>query len=368
MTDDQDVEGFVDEVADGMQGPAETETALVRAEPLLGGGALLSPEDLEEAVRRRNAMKAVIVKFTKRRHWDRFGDNLRLNRHGAESLAQMGGISVGPSGRPWREPERGYDLDSDGDPYYLWNYPYQAIHEGRAFAYVGVCSSKDKFFGTGAQGREFEKVDETQIKRKAQANAIVNCVGRFIDVGAIPAEEFKEITGYDPPEKIRFQEGGYKGRTTPAKKGAKRVSGERAGAAAKARKKPAAPRPASGGEQAKGADRNVTPTEGPPPEEDLSTLDWSELLAKALREMARVEVEYQVAAWDEFFYSTKSKESLTPAALSAWGDDRWGETANRRRWVEGAVGRAMKKYPSTQEAPADEPAEGGQMTDKDIPF
>ena len=305
-------------------------------------------------------MKAAIVKFTKPRHWDRFGDNLRLNRHGAETLAQLGGISVGPSGRPWREPERGVNLDSDGEPYYIWNYPYQAIHEGRAFAYVGVCSSKDKYFGTGAKGRAFEKVDETQIKRKAQANAIVNCVGRFVDVGNIPAEEFKAITGYDPPEKIRFEEGGYKKSVSP--KGAGRGRKKRSQSADKAGGEVATARPASGGAQSD--DAKAMSGEGVPSEEDLSGMEWDMLLAKYRFEFRRVEREYpDVDPQHEFFYHKNSKRVIPAEEVVEWSD-----TKLRRKWVAGAVFRAMKKYPPRGEESGGEEPQTGDMTQDDIDF
>jgi len=341
------------EVEPSSEGCAPGEMGLVRREST----GLMSPEDLEQDIERREAMKTTVVRMTDPgKHWDQFGDNCRLNRHGAEAIAMRLGISVGPDGRPFREPQRGYEKDAAGREYYRWMYPYQAEFRGRKFGYIGIGDSRHKFFGTnfGKGPRLIDEVDEAQIQRLAQANAIVNCVGRFIDITTIKIDEFKSITGKEPPSKIAFKSG--KSSTPPRGAGSKRQG---TGSA------PPPSKPAS----KEGGEGWAVPVEAPAMLDDMEERTWMEITGTWIMLATRVSLEYGVDAYEEFL-KFKSGEHLTREKL-----ERMTESDSKRAWLIKTLRGMFAAYPPKGGPPAakaDRPSENepepGEITDGDIPF
>ena len=141
--------------------------------------------DIQAVIAGREAMKTILLQHLPQRCWDVFGDDVRLNRRGAEQIAQLAGLNVETIERE--------KIPLDGG-HYEWRYQVRVTHResGRFFDYDGFCSSRDKFFSAH---KTLAEVDETNIARKAQANAIANAVGRLFGIQLLPLETYREYSG-----------------------------------------------------------------------------------------------------------------------------------------------------------------------------
>lgn len=171
-------------------------------------------------IRQQIAVQETIIRTTRPSHWEVFQGKtptVRLNRKGAEWLARLGNVTL---------ETLNHQKTELNDGHYMYSTTIRAIlPNGRALDYTGSCDSYDKFFGTnndkknndGRVIKSLLSVDENNISRKAQANAIGNAVGRLFGVHNIPVSEFAEITGFDPPGiEFRGSEAQTKQAATPA--------------------------------------------------------------------------------------------------------------------------------------------------------
>lgn len=249
-------------------------------------------EEVKASINRMQEIKAVVFKTTKRMMFDNYaGEYCRVNVHGAEYFAQMTGTSISTL------PPIRHELDSG---HYGYTVMVEAERDGRRWQYPGECNSRDGFFGTNNDswkkhdkgwGRKLEEVDETQIRRKATANGIVNAVTRLLQMRIIPTEEFAETTGFDPPKAIHYSSRGKKEELRSAK-----------GNGGNGKEKPA--------------------------ENSIHKESFDDMLMLFVEESAKIQHEKGVNCYEKYFSKIKDGSDSIP---------KWNYSEGRYRWLKGAI-------------------------------
>ncbi len=117
------------------------------------------------------------LSVTTYRDWVNQNGNPYLVHSGAERISKLFGLSVTNMKRQKR-----WESDENGDKYYLYEYTGQVIaRDGMTQDCLGMCSSKDAFFGK--KNKEYlpiSMIDETNIQKAAYTNCIVNGITHFL--------------------------------------------------------------------------------------------------------------------------------------------------------------------------------------------
>ena len=141
------------------------------------------------------AIRGICLRLTNEDDWTFQGDNLYLNATGADKLAIAWGVDVTPE-KIERE-----DFDDASGRYYIYTVFGTAFSRrlGRMIREIGTCSSRDDFFGRVTEKQQdgslvkvwkaLDKVDATDIKKKAVTNFMGRSIKRLIGFGNITVEE-----------------------------------------------------------------------------------------------------------------------------------------------------------------------------------
>jgi len=123
------------------------------------------------------------------RDWVDQNGNPYLVHSGAERISKLFGLSVINMKRLKR-----WESDENGEKYYLYEYTAQVIsRDGMRQDCLGMCSSKDNFFGK--KNKEYlpiSMIDETNIQKAAYTNCIVNGITHFLGLRNVTWDQLEE--------------------------------------------------------------------------------------------------------------------------------------------------------------------------------
>lgn len=131
-----------------------------------------------------------------------------LTASGAEKIAGLFGIEIP------RKDQHGHDLitcekewgEDEQGRYYFYTVMGMGRIKGHAITAIGTCSSRDQFFAkSGDEWRPMSEVDETNIKKAAYSNFIVNVITRLLGLRNLTWDQVK-AGGIDPEKagKVRY--------------------------------------------------------------------------------------------------------------------------------------------------------------------
>lgn len=176
-------------------------------------------QKVEQQIELFNKVKIVSLKLTKEKDWvfqDK--DSPYLMDRGAENIAIAWGINI-PGNielkMEWQEDEKGryYAFVAKGSAY--------SKRLDRWVSDIGVCSQRDKFFGTTyGKLKEIHEVDMANIRRKAVTNLHSRLIKRCVGLIGITTEDLQEA-GLDIKkiQKIDYKSGTQKSRSRLSNKG-----------------------------------------------------------------------------------------------------------------------------------------------------
>jgi hypothetical protein len=141
------------------------------------------------------AIRGICLRLTNEDDWSYQGGGLYLNETGAQKLGVAWGVDVSPE-KIERE-----DFDDASGRYYVYTVFGTAFSRrlGRFVREIGTCSSRDDFFGKvttkkddGTLVKEWkalDKVDVTDVKKKAMTNFMGRSIKRLLGLGNVTEEE-----------------------------------------------------------------------------------------------------------------------------------------------------------------------------------
>ena len=158
-------------------------------------------EDILAAANRRVAQLDQIVtlalKRTNENDWVDQQGKPYLTCSGAERIARLFGVN-------WKNVvcEKVYSSDEVGQ-YYFYEYRGE-FYLGRDIIHaIGTCSQKDAFFAKTKNGmKPASEIDETNIRKAAYSNMVVNGVSRILGIRNLTWEQVKKA-GIDPDKAAR---------------------------------------------------------------------------------------------------------------------------------------------------------------------
>jgi len=140
-------------------------------------------------------IRSISLRLTNEDDWSFQGEGLYLASPGSDKMAVAWGVDTMPE-----KIEREDFQDADGR-YYVYTVTGTAFSRklGRMVREIGTCSSRDDFFGRitkkledGSLVKEWkalEKVDVTDVKKKAVTNFSGRAIKRVIGLGSVTVEE-----------------------------------------------------------------------------------------------------------------------------------------------------------------------------------
>lgn len=158
-------------------------------------------EDILAAANRRVAQLDQIVtlalKRTNENDWVDQQGKPYLTCSGAERIARLFGVN-------WKNVvcEKVFSSDEAGQ-YYFYEYRGE-FYLGRDIIHaIGTCSQKDAFFAKTKNGmKPASEIDETNIRKAAYSNMVVNGVSRILGIRNLTWEQVKKA-GIDPDKAAR---------------------------------------------------------------------------------------------------------------------------------------------------------------------
>jgi len=158
-------------------------------------------EDILAAANRRitqlDQIVTLALKRTNENDWVDQQGKPYLTCSGAERIARLFGVN-------WRkvECEKVFSSDEAGQ-YYFYEYRGE-FYLGRDIIHaVGTCSQKDAFFAKTKNGmKPASEIDETNIRKAAYSNMVVNGVSRLLGIRNLTWEQVKKA-GIDPDKAAR---------------------------------------------------------------------------------------------------------------------------------------------------------------------
>lgn len=168
-------------------------------------------DDILAAANRRIAQLDKIVKLsisrTNTNDWVDQSGKPYLTCSGAEKIARLFGVC-------WKDvkSEKITSSDEQGQFYF---YEYSGIFTlgADSITAVGTCSQKDQFFAkSGGSMKPLSEIDETNIRKAAYSNMVVNGVTRILGIRNLTWEEVQS-GGIDPNKtsKVSYGKGGNGG-------------------------------------------------------------------------------------------------------------------------------------------------------------
>ena len=173
-------------------------------------------KEIEKKLELFNKVKIISLKLTKPSDWIiHTDDNPYLMDRGSENIGIAFGVDVTgiKLNQEWHE-------DNDGRYYeYVATGMGYAKRLNRVVEDIGVCSQRDKFFGSvGGELKPIEEVDMANIRRKAITNLHSRLIKRLVGLMNITLDDLKEA-GIDTSKikKIEYKTGSKKVEKTLSK-------------------------------------------------------------------------------------------------------------------------------------------------------
>lgn len=146
----------------------------------------------------------IVLKVTKEKDWVKMGDNYQIKGSASERVGGLIGVS-------WShlQPLKEYSEDDLGK-YYIYTFTGTFTLGRRSIEAIGTCSQRDKFFSV-ASGKILptSEIDETDIKKSAYTNCIMNGVTRLLGIRGLDAEDLKNAgLNIDLIASVNFRESG----------------------------------------------------------------------------------------------------------------------------------------------------------------
>lgn len=147
-------------------------------------------EDILAAANRRIAQLDKIVKLsisrTNANDWVDQNGKPYLTCSGAEKIARLFGVC-------WKDVKSEKIISSDEQgQYYFYEFSGIFTLGGDSITAVGTCSQKDQFFAkSGGKIKPLSEIDETNIRKAAYSNMVVNGVTRILGIRNLTWEEVK---------------------------------------------------------------------------------------------------------------------------------------------------------------------------------
>lgn len=164
-------------------------------------------DDILAAANRRIAQLDNIVKLsisrTNTNDWVDQSGKPYLTCSGAEKIARLFGVC-------WKDVKSDKIITSDEQgQYYFYEFSGVFTLGADSITAVGTCSQKDQFFAkSGGQMKPLSEIDETNIRKAAYSNMVVNGVTRILGIRNLTWDEVK-AGGIDPSKasKVTYDKG-----------------------------------------------------------------------------------------------------------------------------------------------------------------
>lgn len=152
------------------------------------------------------AIRLICLRLTNESDWSFQGDGIYLAETGAQKLGIAWGVDMTPE-KIERE-----DFEDASGRYYVYTVYGTAFSRrlGRLVREIGTCSSRDDFFGKVTEKKEdgsfekvwkpLDKVDVTDVKKKAMTNFMGRSIKRLLGLGNVTEDEL--VTAKLDPKKI----------------------------------------------------------------------------------------------------------------------------------------------------------------------
>jgi len=179
-------------------------------------GLAETTDDIISSAQKRVAQVEQIVSLALKRtnEYDWVDQNGKpyLTCSGAEKIARLFGIS-------WKvlKTEKVFSNDEKGQ-FYFYEFTGEFILGKDKIETVGTCSSKDQFFAK-SKGvlKPLSEIDETNIRKAAYSNMVVNGITRLLGIRNLTWEQVKK-GGIDPDKVTKVKYNGGGGEKTPEQK------------------------------------------------------------------------------------------------------------------------------------------------------
>ena len=134
----------------------------------------------------------VALKITNHTDWVDMNGKPYPTGSGAEKIAGLFGVQIR------RKDDNGHDLiscekewgEDDQGRYYFYTVMGEARLKSNCIVAMGTCSSRDQFFAkVGGEWRPMSEVDETNIKKSAYTNFMVNVITRLLGLRNLTWEQ-----------------------------------------------------------------------------------------------------------------------------------------------------------------------------------
>ena len=168
-------------------------------------------DDILAAANRRIAQLDKIVKLsisrTNQHDWVDQGGKPYLTCSGAEKIARLFGVC-------WKDVQSEKVISSDETgQFYFYEVAGTFTLGQDSIRAVGTCSQKDQFFAkAGGEIKPLSEIDETNIRKAAYSNMVVNGITRILGIRNLTWEEVR-AGGIDPNKasKVSYAKGGNGG-------------------------------------------------------------------------------------------------------------------------------------------------------------
>jgi hypothetical protein len=157
----------------------------------------------EQNVQLAKRLIQAALKMTIEADWVDQGGKPYLTHAGAEKIARRFGVCW-ENVRCWKE----WSEDEKGR-FYIYTFTGKFyLKSGDSIEAIGTCSQRDKFFSlSNGQPRPLSEIDETNIKKAAYSNLIVNGITHLLGLRSLSWDQLKEAgLNIDKIAKVEFKE------------------------------------------------------------------------------------------------------------------------------------------------------------------
>jgi hypothetical protein len=146
---------------------------------------------LAEAEKRVELLRKVLgiaIKRTNPKDWVDQQGHPYLTASGAEKIAPLFGVKM------TNLTEKREDREDEKGKYYIYTFKATFSWKAGEIEAIGTCSSRDKFFAWDSQKQEWKPLsefDETNIKKAAYSNLIVNGITRVLGIRNLTWEDLE---------------------------------------------------------------------------------------------------------------------------------------------------------------------------------